>query len=104
MHQYNFILTKYAQSMINMGDATLSGKAIADICKFLLYRIPENQRFNAINKLRDKILTLSVSEIGNKNMPPYSSIGQSLTFIKTVLNGQDPNYVTKVLNSIVAYL
>lgn len=97
-------LVKYAQAIINMGNPSVAGKGLADICKFLLTRIPESGRAKALDNLRNKILVLNEYEISGKSMPAYSSLGQSLSFVQNVLHGHDPAYVRRVLNAIAAYL
>lgn len=90
----------YAANYIEMGDPQTAGKGIADIVKFLLRRIDESKRSSAIERLKMKILNLNESEISSKKTPPSASLGQSITFIKTILIGHDPAYIRQVLNFI----
>lgn len=95
---------KLAASTIEMGSPETAGKGIADIVKFLLKRISPEKRQNAYKGMRDKIRKLNPIEISSKKTPASSSMGQSLTFIKTILIGHDINYITLVLNNIIKNL
>lgn len=84
-----------------MGDSQIAGKGIAEIVKFLMRRIPYDQRISRLIKLREKINSLNEMEMASKDMPPTSAIGQSISFVKTVLNGHNPKYIRDVLKSVV---
>ncbi len=88
-------------SVLELGDPDMAGKSLADIAIFLLNRIPEHKRPDAIRKMIIKIRTINVDETSNKDMKDYSSMGQSLSFIKNVLSGHDKEYIRKVLDSII---
>jgi hypothetical protein len=77
---------------------------LAKIVLFLLRRIPPDKRVNAIRKLIIKFRTMSSEEIANKKMQPYSSMGQSISFIKNVLSGREKHYVRNVLDAISRHL
>ena len=51
-----------------------------------------------------KIRALIPNEIAGKNIPDYSSVGKSISFIKNVLAGHDSGYVRAVLDSIIRNL
>ncbi len=87
-----------------LGDPVWVGKYLADIVRFSLNRIPADKRQNAVSNLRHKFYSLNANELANKNLPPTSAIGQSITFVKHVLFNQDANYVREVLNNIVRNL
>jgi hypothetical protein len=91
-------------STLELGHPDNAGKSLADIVLFLLSRIPEEKRQSARFKMIQKIRTLMPNEIAGKNMPDYSSIGQSISFIKNVLAGHDSGYVMAVLESIIRNL
>jgi len=91
-------------STLELGHPDNAGKSIADIILFLISRIPEGKRYSAKYKMIQKIRTLMPNEIAGKKMPDYSSIGQSISFIKNVLAGHDSGYVMAVLDSIVRNL
>jgi hypothetical protein len=82
----------------------LTGKYLADVIKFMLGRIPENRRANAVQNLKHKLSLLNDNELAQKHMPPYASIGQSLTLVKTILFGAQRTYIREVINSIIAHL
>jgi hypothetical protein len=87
-----------------LGDPALVGKYLADIVRFTLNRMAPDKRTKAIESLRRKFYAFNVNEIANKNLPPSSAIGQSITFVKHVLFNHDPQYVRDVLNNLVRNL
>ena len=87
-----------------LGDPKILGKYLADIVKITVHRISPEQRPKSIQSLKYKISILNANEIGSKKMPPSSSMGQSLTFIKHILFSHDPQYIREVLNNIVRNL
>jgi len=95
---------KLAAAVIQMGEPEAAGKGVADIVKFLLQRISLERRNTSMFKLRKKIWELNEQEIASKKTPSSASLGQSITFIKTILNGHDPAYIRKVLTHIVRNL
>jgi hypothetical protein len=95
---------KLAAVVIQMGEPETAGRGLADIVIFLLGRIKEDKRKEAINSLRTKIWNLNEHEISSKKTPASASLGQSITFIKTVLNGHNPAYIRQILTYIVKNL
>lgn len=95
---------KIAAATIEMGSPQTAGRGIADIVKFLLGRISQESRPEAIKKLRTKIWNLNEHDISSKKTPSSASLGQSITFIKTILNGHPPAFIRQVLSSIVRNL
>lgn len=91
-------------SALELGDPDLAGKSLADIVMFLLRRIPPHQRPNAIRKMIIKFRTINSEEIADKDMKPFSSMGQSISFVKNVLSGHDVQYVRRVLDAIIRNL
>lgn len=87
-----------------LGDATLVGKYLADIVKFTLMRLPPDKRAKAMDSLRNKFYAFNATEIAQKNLPPTSAIGQSITFVKHVLFNHDEHYVREVLNNLARNL
>ena len=104
MSSINPRLYKLAAAVIQMGSPEAAGKGVADIVKFLLQRISLERRNVSMFKLRKKIWELNEQEIASKKTPSSASLGQSITFIKTILNGHDPAYIRKVLTHIVRNL
>ncbi len=90
--------------ILNVGTPEAAGRGIADIVKFLMETVKPEKRHDYTYKLRDKIWHLNENEIAIKDLPPSSSMGQSITFIKTVLMGHDPRYIREVLKYIVVNL
>lgn len=87
-----------------LGDPVLVGKYLADIIKFTLNRISPARRGMALAKLRTKIYHLNEQQLSTKVMPPSSSMGQSITFLKHVLFNHDAQYIREVLNNITRNL
>jgi hypothetical protein len=87
-----------------LGEATLVGKYLADIIRFTLNRVPQDRRAKAIESLKSKFSGINENDIASKNMPPFASIGQSITFVKHILFNQDAHYVREVLDNIVRAL
>lgn len=84
-----------------LGDAASVGKYLSDIVKFILNRLSDDGKTKAISNLKDKFFNLNENEISSKEMPPSSALGQSITFVKTVLFSHDAKYVRDVLNSLI---
>jgi hypothetical protein len=95
---------KRIASAIDLGDPAFSGKYLADLIKFLLRRISAQNRQKAINSLKKKIYYINEFDIAAKKTPPSSSMGQSITLIKTILLEHSPQYIRSVLNNIVSNL
>ncbi len=97
-------LTKVAQVAADLGDPAFAGRAIAEIIKFLMRKIPYEQRPSRVIAMRPKILGMDEYEMASKKSPATASMGQSITLIKTLLNGKDPAYIRKTLENIVGNL
>jgi hypothetical protein len=91
-------------AVAELGDPALVGQYLANIVKFTLNRISPEKRTNAIANLRNKLYFLNERELADKKMPASSAIGQSITFVKTVLFNHDKNYIREVLNHLVRAL
>ena len=91
-------------SAIELGDPLYAGKYLSDLVKFLLRRISNERRQKAINTMKRKIYYLNEYDIASKKTPSSASMGQALTLLKTILLDHNPEYIRKVLNSIVGYL
>lgn len=87
-----------------LGDPIQVGKYLADIVKFTINRIPLEKRQAAVDSLRKKFYAMNADEIAQKNLPPTSGIGQSITFVKHVLFNHDSQYIREVLNNLVSNL
>lgn len=88
----------------SLGDPVSVGKYLSDIVKFTLNRISPAKRQGALNKLKQKFYYLNENEIALKKMPASSAMGQSITFVKTVLFQNDARYIREVLNNLVKFL
>lgn len=87
-----------------LGNPMLVGKYLADIVKFTLMRLPPERRPKAMDTLRNKFYTMNITDISQKDLPPTAAIGQSITFVKTVLFNHDPHYIRQVINNLVKNL
>jgi hypothetical protein len=94
---------KYANA-IDLGNADEAGAYLANLVRFLLRRISAVNRPKSIENLRKKIYYLNEYQMAGKKVPPSSSMGQSLTLLKTILLEHNPKYIRNVLNSIVRHL
>jgi hypothetical protein len=94
---------KVAESK-TLGDPVSVGKYLSDIVKFILNKISPGKRQKALDKLKYKFYYLNENEIALKKMPASSAMGQSITFVKTVLFDKDARYIREVLNNLVKFL
>jgi|ERR1700722_12218559 len=97
------IITKTAAA-IELGKPEEAGRYLAALVKFLLKRISPEKRAKAINSMKNKIYYINEYTIASKRTPPSSSMGQSLTILKTLLLEHNPIYIRSVLNEIVKAL
>jgi hypothetical protein len=97
-------LRKLAQAATDLGDPTFAGRAISEIVKFLMRKIPYERRPHSMMSMRQKILELDEYEMASKKSPVTASMGQSITLIKTLLNGKEPAYIRKTLEHIIGNL
>lgn len=95
---------KLAASTIDLGDPVQAGKGIAEIIKFLLKRIDPHSRPMSQEKLRAKIWNLNEYQMSAKKSPASASLGQSISFVKNVLNGHNADYIRAILREIVGNL
>lgn len=103
MKQHNRLL-KIAKRVDSIGDYRATGFALAQIILFILRKVKFDSRPKFKNKIRQKLLEMNFSEMGQKSSPPTASIGQAITFVKTILNGQNPDYIKSVVNQIIKNL
>lgn len=95
---------KLATVVIEMGEPGIAGRGIADIIKFLMKRIDMSERQNAYKSLRSKIWGLNEFDISSKETPESASLGQAITFLKTILNGHKPHYIRSILENVIKHL
>ena len=95
---------KIAMSTIDMENHINAGKGISNIVKFLISRADPSKRNEYLYKVRQKVQQLNAAEMASKDMPQSASIGQAITFIKTVLNGKPAHFVKLVLDEIIKNL
>jgi hypothetical protein len=90
-----------AAAAVDLGQPELAGRYLADLIRFLLKRISPERRSKAIDSMKRKIYYLNEFSIASKRTPPSSSMGQTLTLLKTILLEHNPSYIRQVLNNIV---
>ena len=93
-----------AASAIDLGDPETAGRYLADMIRFLTKRISPDRRPKALDSLKRKIYYINEYDIAAKRTPPSSSMGQSITLLKTILLEHSSDYIRKVLNAIVKAL
>jgi len=96
-------ISKNAQQA-SLGTAEDVGRYLANIVLFMLQRISPSKRQGSINKLKRKFYNLNEGELAMKKMPASSAMGQSITFIKTVLFNHNPKYIREIINNLIKFL
>lgn len=74
------------------------GASLAKVVKILMEKLPHDRK-NALENMRNKISQLNPTEIALSDMPETAAYGQSITLIKTLLNGYSPEYIKQVIAS-----
>ena len=97
-------MIKIAQSAVFSGKPEDTGDVLAYIIQFILKKVDFIRRPHYTAKLKEKIWNLNENEMGGKKSPQTASLGQAITFIKTILNGQPPSYIRAVLAQIMRVL
>jgi hypothetical protein len=97
-------MTVLAATVAEMGDPGSSGKIIANIIRFIINRISPDKRGKSVTNLRNKIWAINEYDIANKKNPSTASLGQAITFVKTILIGHHPIYIRRVIQEIVRNL
>lgn len=97
-------ITKIAQIATDLGDPKLAAQSIAKVINFILRRIEFSKRNQFVTRLKNKIMELDVQSMASKKAPETASIGQSITFIKTILNGRDAVYIQTILYELLKVL
>lgn len=95
---YNLLVefAKTAQALY--ADPNVVGKALSDVSKLLLSRVPHD-KVKAYDNVRSKLMNMNVSEISSTNLPDTAAYGQIITLMKTLLHGYDSEYIRNVLSS-----
>ena len=93
-----------AASAVNLGDPEYAGKSLAALIKWMMQRISPDRRPKSIESMRRKIYYINEYAIAGKKVPPASSMGQSISIIKTILLEHSPQYIRAGLNAIARSL
>ncbi len=91
-------------AVTELGNPQQVGAYLSNIVKFTLNRIDPSKRYDAMIRLQQKFNMMDANEIAVKAMPQSSALGQSITFVKHVLFGQDAHYIREVLDTIAKSL
>ncbi len=73
------------------------GASLAQIIKILMEKLPHDKQ-GALANMRSKVSKLNPTEIALSTMPETAAYGQSITLIKTLLNGYSPEYIKQVIS------
>lgn len=92
---------KKKAEVVQVGSAVEVARYLSNIIKFTLNKISAQKRPKSIQRLKEKLSKLDILEMSNKKMPASSAMGQSITFVKHTLFGQNPKYIRDVLYYIV---
>jgi hypothetical protein len=91
-------------ALTELGNPKMVGEYLANIIKFIMMRISDQNRQKSMIGLKNKLYNLNEYNIANTNMPASAAIGQSITFVKHVLFNHNAPYIRQVLNTIIANL
>ena len=92
-------IIKMAQTMIaSKKNPAEVGMALANIIKILMEKLPHDRK-SSLENMRNKISRLNPNEIALSAMPETAAYGQSITLIKTLLNGYSPEYIKQVISA-----
>lgn len=97
-------LVKIAQTVMELGSPAIAGKAIANVIKFLVRKMPDSTRNSSLSSIKQRVSNLNEREIAGKKTPASASIGQSIAFIKNMLGGHPPEYIRSILKSTISNL
>lgn len=88
---------KFAQTiMASNRNPQEVGASLAQIIKILMEKLPHDRKSSLAN-MRNKVSKLNPTEIALSAMPETAAYGQSITLIKTLLNGYSPEYIKQVI-------
>ena len=88
---------KFAQTMMSSNrNPQEVGASLAQVIKILMEKLPHDRRGSLAN-MRNKVSKLNPTEIALSSMPETAAYGQSITLIKTLLNGYSPEYIKQVI-------
>lgn len=85
-------------------DPRIMANALYEVVRFVLAKVPENQRIKRRMRLKEKIMQLNPNILSTKHLPEASAIGQSLTIIKNMMFGKSQTYISEVLRELIKRL
>ena len=93
-------LVKLAQAMIGTSRSPQEvGMSLGKIIKILMEKLPHDRK-SSLDNMRSQISKLDPKQISINVMPETAAYGQSITLIKTLLNGYSPDYIKQVLSAV----
>lgn len=84
--------------------AVRTAQSLFKIFQFMFHRVPQQSKRKFYLRLKGKIIRLSPSDIGMKDMPASSAIGQAIGFTKNILFGLNPMFVKRVMMELTKLL
>lgn len=93
---YGRMMIRQAQS----SNAIDVGKNIAKIISFMIEGL-DDSKVNYRKILKEKFLSMNSRDVSGKEMPETATLGQIITFVKSVIAGSDRSSATTILSSIV---
>jgi len=100
----NFQLSCRVEKQAQVDAALRTAQSLFKIIQFLFYRVPEKDKSKFFARVRGKIIRLSPAELGVKELPPTSAIGQAITLAKNLLFGLNPVFIRSVLMELTKIL
>ena len=90
------------------GNSATNPKEVAKIVivliNTLLSNVKPHLRLPFRNKIQHKFRQLNLLDISSKKIPPGARIGNSITILKNLLNGQHPVFISEVMRLVLKYL
>lgn len=98
----DFKLSVHKEAQINAARRT--AQSLFKIIQFMFYRIPEKDKKRFFSRVRGKVVRMSPAQLGGKNLPPSTAIGQAVALTKNLLSGLNPVFVKSVLIELTKML
>jgi hypothetical protein len=97
-------LLKFAQAtLFSKQNPQEVGASLARVINILMDKLPHDKA-GALQNMRGKLSKINPTDIALSNMPETAAYGQSITLVKTLLNGYSPKYIQQVLHHTIQHL
>jgi hypothetical protein len=73
---------------------------IKNIIGIMVGRMSPEAQMRSFPNIANKLKQLNIVELSNKKSPGGASIGVSISLVKNILNGRDPNFIKLVLDEL----